>query len=167
MSKIAGCIAAALILGLPGLQASQAQDGPDDPHLTLIILRADWCAKCQVLEPALDRALEGAAGSMVERIRIDLTHSRKSDEAMKGITAASKARLSVHRAGWIWEHHAMRTGLAWLVSARSGEPLACFTSSVPAEQITAQIRLAERIAAADGPVAENAAGKTDCPALIG
>lgn len=154
------------MLGVPNLEAGHAQPRQADPALKLIVLSADWCGKCRVLEPALDRALEGRTGESVERITIDLTHSRKSDEARKGIAAASKARLSMHHAGWVWDHHAMRTGLAWLVTARSGEPLACFTSAIPADQISAQIRLASRIADADTPVPD-AVDKTDCPVLIG
>jgi thiol-disulfide isomerase/thioredoxin len=161
LSKMLRCVVAiiAVTLWLP-------QAGLAEGRLKLVTLTADWCAKCRVLEPALSAALETVPPDTVDLIEIDLTHMRKGPDARAGIGAATRARLSMHRAGWIWEQHEARTGLAFVLDARSGAPLACFTSAVPSEKMAAQLKLASRIA--DAPVTDRQiAGGTDCPKLIG
>jgi len=152
---------AGLIIGLLAPQASFAE-----AKLKLITLTADWCAKCHVLEPALSRALQAVPSGSVDYIEIDLTHLRDGPEARRGIGAASAARLAVHKAGWIWDTYGERTGFAFLIDARSGEPLACLTSAIPAETMASQLKLASRMAGTrkiTGP----GSNSPDCPTLIG
>ena len=135
-------------------------------RLKLVTLTADWCARCQVLESALARALETMPPGSVETVEIDLTHIRRGKDARDGISAASQARLAIHKAGWIWEAHGLRTGLAFIIDARTGAPLACLTSAVPSGSMASQLTLAARLASADNPVSSSKWG-TDCPHLIG
>ena len=137
-----------------------------EAKLKLITLTADWCAKCHVLEPALSRALQAVPSGTVDYIEIDLTHMRDGPEARQGVSAASATRLSIHKAGWIWEAYGGRTGFAFLIDARSGEPLACLTSAIPAETMASQLKLASRMADA---IESTARGRSipDCPSLIG
>ena len=150
-----------MMVALLAPQASFAQ-----AKLKLIMLTADWCANCRVLEPAIARALETFSADDVDYVEIDLTRMNASDDARRGISAASRVRLSMHRADWIWEKHAERTGLSFLIAADTGEPLACLTSAVPAETIAEQLQLAGRLIESTEP-GRRSTGGTDCPSLIG
>ena len=160
-SKTARCIGAGLIIGLLAPQASFAE-----AKLKLITLTADWCAKCHLLEPALSRALQAVPSGTVDYIEIDLTHMRDGPEARQGVSAASAAHLAIHKAGWIWEAYGERTGFAFLIDARSGEPFACLTSAIPAETMASQLKLASRMVEDTESIPYSKSGP-DCPALIG
>ena len=149
------------MLGLLAAPASLAQ-----AKLKLVTLTADWCVNCQILEPALARALETASPEDVEYVEINLTRLNAGEDARHGIGAATRVRLSMHKAGWIWDEHAERTGLSFLIAGDTGEPLACLTSAVPAETIAAQLDLARRLVDSAEPGSRSTGG-TDCPSLIG
>ncbi|MEQ8557233.1 MAG: thioredoxin domain-containing protein [Henriciella sp.] len=148
------------MIGLLVPQASFAQ-----APLKLIALTADWCAKCHVLEPALARALEETPDGTVDYVEIDFTHIRDGQQARQGIEGASKARLTLHKAGWLWERHGATTGLAWLIATDSGEPLACFTSAVSASAMAEEIRHSARLVESTSP-GTRAITRPDCPGLI-
>lgn len=61
--------ALALTLGLSG--ATQAYQAPA-PDVYVVMFRADYCAPCKVVEPALNQALSNLADSRIEYVHIDV-----------------------------------------------------------------------------------------------
>ncbi|WP_300380123.1 thioredoxin family protein [Henriciella sp.] len=131
------CVPALLVLALATPQAALGE-----APLKVIALTADWCARCHVLEPALARALEETPSGTVRYIDIDLTAMTASDEARRGLSAATEARLRLHKATWIWEKHKARTGLAFVIDADTGTALDCLTSDLSAREMAGRLKLA-------------------------
>jgi len=64
-----GFAAIALTLGL-GSVANAYQGSPPDVYV--VMFRADYCAPCKVVEPALNQALSSLADPRIEYVHIDI-----------------------------------------------------------------------------------------------
>lgn len=116
-------LAAAAALGLGGL----AQAEP-----VAVQFHADWCGKCEALEPKLADADDAFGAAGIVFVRLDFT-DRSEAARMAQLDKAEAAGLLA-----IYEAHAPGTGFVLLVDDESGETLGKITADMTVGEIEAK-----------------------------
>lgn len=152
------------LLALICLMMPFTASGEAEPDLKIINFTAEWCANCRVLNPELQTALTRFQPGEVERIDLDMTDAgRRSTEEEKFAAWADAIRLAdSHQAGYLWDWYGGLTGLAAIISADNGEPIACINRLLDADAIEARLREAQIISKRRTPGIRMPDGP-DCP----
>ncbi|MEM9667602.1 MAG: thioredoxin family protein [Pseudomonadota bacterium] len=150
---------AALVLFFSGLTAAA------EPVVKVVNFTADWCPNCQILNPALDNALTRFESGDVELVNLDMTKAgrRASDEDAAYAWATAVRLADSHKAGYLWDWYGGITGLAAIISADNGEPIACINRTFDEAAIEARIHEAMILAKRRAPGSRKPEGP-ECPA---
>ena len=113
-----------------------------EPVIKVINFTADWCPNCQILNPALEEAINRLPAGEVELVNLDMTEAgRRSSEEDRLNAWADAIRLAdTHQAGYLWDWYGGVTGIAAIVSADNGEPIACVNRSLDEDAIFGRLR---------------------------
>lgn len=138
-----------------------------EPVLKIVNFTAEWCPNCQILNPAMANALTQVPEGEVEIINLDMTFAgRGSSEEQRLAVYADAIRLADrHQAAYLWDWYGGVTGLAAIISADNGEPIACLNRILDENAIADRIREATIIATRRTPGARMPDGP-DCPAPL-
>ena len=96
---------------------------------------------------------------------MDMTHLKSGPESREALIAATKARLSIYQAAYLWDWYEGRTGMAVMISSETGEPVACADSRHSTDAISDKIALALILARSTARPGESLSS-TDCPAPV-
>ncbi|MEM1231213.1 MAG: thioredoxin domain-containing protein [Pseudomonadota bacterium] len=109
---------------------------PGDPRVYGVLFYADWCPKCKVLKPELERArLEDQLDNEdVLFVRLDLTDKTTSHQAKLMASALGLEDFYVENEG--------RTGFMLLIDPNSGQAIDRQTKELTAEEISRRIDMA-------------------------
>jgi thiol-disulfide isomerase/thioredoxin len=113
--------------------AGKAPARAGEPRVYGVLFYADWCPKCKVLKPELERArLEDQLDNEdVLFVRLDLTDETTSHQAQLMANALGLEDFYVENEG--------RTGFMLLIDPTSGQAIDRLTKSLSAEEISARI----------------------------
>lgn len=155
-------LAALVALGLCAPQARADQAG--EPILKIVNFTADWCPNCQILNPRMDEAVARFAPGEIEIVDLDLTAAtRRADEETRQRATIDAIRAADrHQAGYLWDWYGGITGLAAIVAADTGEPIACMNRALSVDQIETRLEHA-RILALKAPAGARKPEGPDCP----
>ncbi len=103
-----------------------------EPRVVTVLLYADWCASCKIVDPALKEAAAGFTDGRVAFATVDMT----TDET-KAATLAALDKLGVRA---IVEPEAVKTGKALIIDTATGEIKARLTKADTAQQMAARIK---------------------------
>lgn len=107
------------------------QNKQTEPTLYVVNFTAEWCPNCKVLDPALERALEGINTDHVQHFEFNMTDSLRSEETFHKVNGTVLAG--------VYGDYLGVTGLVVMIAADSGEKIDCATRLVSAEAIKASI----------------------------
>jgi thiol-disulfide isomerase/thioredoxin len=117
------------IIATPAL--SVAQMFMPTPDVYVVMFRADYCAPCKIVEPALNQALTRMADPRIEYVHIDIGSGNGEYNANtvfdRGIVTQYNQWLGV-------------TGFAAIIDGDTKQTLGCVNMTYNAEAITAHIR---------------------------
>ena len=120
--------ALALTLGLGGV--TQAYQAPT-PDVYVVMFRADYCAPCKVVEPALNQALSNLADSRIEYVHIDIGAGRGERNAHlvfdRGLVQQYNMWLGV-------------TGFAAIIDGDTKQTLGCVNINYDSQSMAMHIR---------------------------
>lgn len=120
--------ATALTLGLGS--ATQAYQVPT-PDVYVVMFRADWCAPCKIVEPALDEALRNLADPRIEYVYLDISGGQGDYNANtvfdRGLVPQYNMWLGV-------------TGFAAIIDGDTKQTLGCVNMTFKADDMAAHIR---------------------------
>ncbi len=120
--------AIALIAGMAS--AGNAYQG-QNPDIYVVMFRADYCAPCKVVEPALNQALRNIADTRIEYVHLDIgagNGERNAHQVFdRGIVQQYNMWLGV-------------TGFAAIVDADTKKTLGCLNMSYDTHSMAMHIR---------------------------
>ncbi|MEM6410211.1 MAG: thioredoxin domain-containing protein [Pseudomonadota bacterium] len=113
-----------------------------DPIVKVINFTADWCPNCQILNPALYNALTRFEDGEVELVNLDMTNAGRRASESEAAQAWSDAMnlAHSHQAFYLWDWYGGVTGIAAIISADNGEPIACVNRTFDESAIEGRIR---------------------------
>lgn len=134
------------------------------PTVKIINFTADWCPNCQILNPRMAEAVARFPAGTIEIVDLDMTDaSRRADEETRANARIDAIRLAdSHQAGYLWDWYGGITGLAAIVAADNGEPIACMNRALNVDEIERRLEQARILAAKAPPGARKPQGP-DCP----
>ncbi len=91
-----------------------------------------------------------------------MTHLKSGPDSREALTAATRIRLRIHNAGYLWDWYEGRTGMAVLVASGTGDPIACIDSRHTASDMTDTIELS-LIEARSANAGQDGLSMTGCP----
>lgn len=135
-----------------------------EPVLKIVNFTAEWCPNCQILNPAINNALTTFPDGEIEVVNLDMTFAgRGSSEQRRNAVYADAIRLAdSHQAAYLWDWYGGVTGLAAIISADNGEPIACLNRILDEQAITDRLREAQVISKRRTPGTRMPQGP-DCP----
>ncbi len=135
-----------------------------EPTLKIINFTADWCPNCQILNPEIQTALTEFPTGEIALIPLDLTKAGRHATAEEKANAwyAAIQTADRHQAGYLWDWYGGITGLATIISADNGEPIACFNRLLDADAIEGRLREA-LIISRRRPPGRRMPGGAECP----
>lgn len=107
--------------------ASADADDPDDPQVIGVLLYADWCGSCQVLEPKLDEVKSEFSGAPILFTQFDKTDDFTTEQSR---LYASWTGLDA-----LFDEHEGSTGYMVLIDAETHEELARLTRDQTEEEL--------------------------------
>ena len=127
-----------LILTTP-LVTSADTDSAEKPIVYAVLMHADWCGSCKVLDPKITQAREnnGLDEKNVLFITLDLTNETTSHQAAMMADVLEITEL--------YESNAGKTGFMVLIDSKTGDPISRITKSLDAESISEQVLEAIKI----------------------
>ena len=131
--------ALALTIGISsGANAYQTQT----PDIYVVMFRADYCAPCKVVEPALDQALRSLADPRIEYVYIDIGAGNGERNAHtvfdRGIVQQYNQWLGV-------------TGFAAIVDGDTKQTLGCLNMTYDSQSMAMHIRNLQSVAQKNQP----------------
>ncbi|MEO0883976.1 MAG: thioredoxin family protein [Pseudomonadota bacterium] len=135
-----------------------------EPVVKVINFTADWCPNCQILNPAIENALTRFDENQIELVNLDMTNAgRRASQDNISQTWTEALRLAhQHQVLYLWSWYGGITGLAAIVSADTGEPIACVTRSFDEDAIHARLQEAITLTTRRAPGARKPDGP-ECP----
>lgn len=158
MRQLSICLIAIATLALPASA---------EPVLKIINFTADWCPNCKILNPRLAEAVSSFDDGQIEIVDLDMTKAGSGSTDIQKINVASVAmRLAdANQAGYLWDWYGGHTGIAAVIAADNGEPIACFTRALSAEDIQERLNLA-KLLAEHAPQGRRKPDGPDCPPAL-
>ena len=155
---------AALALFMSPIALADAAAEPE-PVLKIVNFTADWCPNCQILNPRMDEAIERFEAGAIERVDLDMTNAGRRNGDLERTNAIADAirTADANQAGYLWDWYGGVTGLAAIVSADNGEPLACINRALSVDQIADRLKIA-KVLAERAPAGQRKPNGPDCPA---
>lgn len=135
-----------------------------EPVLKIVNFTAEWCPNCQTLNPEINAALKEFPAGEIELVNLDMTTAgRGASDYDKSAAFADAIRLAdSHQAAYLWAWYGGATGIAAIISADNGEPIACMNRLLDADDIEARLREATIISLRRAPGDRMPEGP-DCP----
>ena len=147
MTVLRASLAALAFTALGALQAQaqfavQPAAAPAQPDIYVVMFRADYCAPCKIVEPALANALQSIADPRIEFVNIDIGAGNGSWNANavfdRGIVAQYNMWLGV-------------TGFAAVIDSSTKQTLGCVNMTYDQDSMASHIRNLQAAAQADRP----------------
>jgi len=139
MTRIFTTLAALFAFGAAASAQSYTAPTPD---VYVVMFRADWCAPCKVVEPALNQALTGLADPRIEYVNIDISGGQGDWNAHavfdRGIVQQYNMWMGV-------------TGFAAVIDADTKQTLGCVNMTYTADAMAMHIRNLQGAAQANQP----------------
>ncbi len=132
-----------------------------EPAMKVLNYTAEWCPKCQILNPRLSEALESFTETSVRRVDLNMTYAR--GERRSAIMAGIESKTLAHQAGYLWEWYGGATGLAAVIASDDGELLTCLLPGNSVQEMQARLTQA-LILAENGTPGDRMLDAADCPA---
>ncbi len=145
--KAALTLMAALGLAATAAPAATAQDYrhasyQTTPDVYVVMFRADYCAPCKIVEPALARALQSISDPRIEFVNIDIGSGNGEWNANavfdRGIVSQYNQWLGV-------------TGFAAIIDGSTKQTLGCINMTYDDASMASHIRNLQAAAQADRP----------------
>ncbi|MEZ5947371.1 MAG: thioredoxin family protein [Hyphomonas sp.] len=134
-----------------------------EPLVKVVNFTAAWCPNCRVLDPRVETAISKYAPEEVELVKVDMTDLRGKGEARKWeLVQQLKVQTEFHKVRYLWDWYGGHTGIVIMVSADTGEPLACVTRLFTADEIADRIQEA-LVLTKYGPAGERRPTGPHCP----
>ncbi|MEQ8300230.1 MAG: thioredoxin domain-containing protein [Hyphomonas sp.] len=135
-----------------------------EPAVKVVNFSAKWCPLCRVLDPRIEEAVQNFSHRGVILVELDQTHiSGVSEQNRMALTAQLQAILEFHDAAYLWDWYGGHAGIAVIIAADNGEPLACITTALSRLEIEDRLQesliLANRVRAG-----QRRPNGSDCPA---
>lgn len=128
--KVIATIAASVLIGTTiALAAGFAAQGPtlEQPKIVGVLMYADWCSSCKVLEPKLNQVKPGFQGKPILFTRFDLTNDFTKDQS-----ARYAALLGLEK---LYKDNADKTGYMALIEWPSRRNVGMITMDKSPEEI--------------------------------
>ncbi|MEL6782620.1 MAG: hypothetical protein AAFO51_09600, partial [Pseudomonadota bacterium] len=109
--------------------------------------------------------LEAFDGLIHSRVDLDMTNAGRRNGDLERTNAIADAirTADANQAGYLWDWYGGVTGLAAIVSADNGEPLACINRALSVDQIADRLKIA-KVLAERAPAGQRKPNGPDCPA---
>jgi len=120
-------VATALTLGLSSTANSMAKT----PDLYVVMFRADWCAPCKVVEPALDQALRSLRDPGIEYVNIDIS---RGNGDLNAHTVFDRGLVKQYNS-WMGV-----TGFAAIIDGDTKRTLGCVNMTYDAQSMAMHIK---------------------------
>jgi len=131
--------AAGVIFGLSSIATAYQ---PQTPDVYVVMFRADYCAPCKVVEPALNQALTSLQDSRIEYVHIDIGAGRGELNAHlvfdKGIVSQYNMWLGV-------------TGFAAIIDGDTKQTLGCVNLNYDSSSMAMHIKNLQTLAQSNQP----------------
>jgi len=121
-----------LLFTIPLFASIETIDRSDDISVIAVKMDADWCGKCQVMNPKLDAVMPEFKDESVLFVKFNMTDEFTTQQA--GFLAS---RLNLDS---LFNEHKGQTGYVVLIDANSGELLKTLQSDLSESKIKAEIR---------------------------
>ena len=119
--------ATALTLGL----SSTANSMTKTPDVYVVMFRADWCAPCKVVEPALDQALRNLRDPGIEFVNIDIS---RGNGDLNAHTVFDRGLVKQYNS-WMGV-----TGFAAIIDGDTKRTLGCVNMNYDAQSMAMHIK---------------------------
>jgi thiol:disulfide interchange protein len=124
-------VIAFLSVGTP----SAAQDLSEPTDIYVVMFRADWCAPCKVVEPALHSALASLQDPKIELLRLDFSANNGEWNA----NAVFDRQIVKQYNKWLGV-----TGFAVIIDADKKNTLGCLTQAYNADAMKMHIKTLQK-----------------------
>lgn len=115
-----------------GTQSSPQAAEPGKPKLIALLMYADWCASCRVLEPKLNEVKREFQGKPVLFTRFDLTDEFTKDQSAQYAAWVGLGEYYVENEG--------KTGFLLLIDAESKKLLGKVTKEKSPDEIRSMLK---------------------------
>ena len=119
--------ATALTLGL----SSAANSVTKTPDVYVVMFRADWCAPCKIVEPALDQALRSLRDPAIEYVNIDIS---RGNGDLNAHTVFDRGLVKQYNS-WMGV-----TGFAAIIDGDTKRTLGCVNMNYDAQSMAMHIK---------------------------